>query len=432
MNVLIVDDHPTNRKLLRAVLEAEGVAIREAADGREALAALETHAVDAIISDILMPNMDGYRLCHEVRCSPRFRHLPFIFYTNTFNSPGDEKLAREMGGDAFIAKPARAERILRVLHEICATPRPVAATGVTAPSDLDLMKLYSEQLVAKLEERNAELEPRTAELEREITGRKLLQRTAQENLEFSERSRRALLSMTEDQQRSGTALRQSEGRFRRIMESDMFGMIFWDAAGNITEANDVFLRLVGYTRGDFTHGRLQRREMTPPEFRKLDEHALAEIAANGACAPYEKEFFRKDGTRVPVLIGGAHFPEQSEEGVAFVLDLTARKATELALRASDQRFNDLVNSTDGIVWEADATTFVFTSISANAERLLGHPVTDWLKPGFWAEHIHPDDRERAVQFCAACTGRAEDHDFEYRFTTADGGVRWLRDIVRVV
>ena len=105
---------------------------------------------------------------------------------------------------------------------------------------------------------------------------------------------------------------------------------------------------------------------------------------------------------------------------------------DAALRANEQRFNDLVSSTDGIVWEADATTFVFTTVSHNAERLLGHSVADWLQPGFWVEHIHPDDRSTAAEFCAACTGRAEDHDFEYRFTASDGRIVWLRDIVRVV
>ena len=103
-----------------------------------------------------------------------------------------------------------------------------------------------------------------------------------------------------------------------------------------------------------------------------------------------------------------------------------------ALRASDQRFRDLVDSTDGIVWEADATTFRFSSVSTNAERMLGYPVTDWLLPGFWASHIHPEDRDQAVQHCAACTGRLEDHEFEYRFIAQDGRTVWLQDIVKVV
>ncbi len=109
-----------------------------------------------------------------------------------------------------------------------------------------------------------------------------------------------------------------------------------------------------------------------------------------------------------------------------------RKVAADALRASDQRLRDLVASTDGIVWEADADTFEFTSVSEYAERLLGYPVSDWYQSGFWASHIHPDDRESTVQYCVACTRRGESHEFEYRFLAKGGGVRWLRDIVRVV
>ena len=113
-------------------------------------------------------------------------------------------------------------------------------------------------------------------------------------------------------------------------------------------------------------------------------------------------------------------------------DITERKQAEATLRQSNQRFRDLVDSTDGIVWEADAATFVFTFVSQNAVRLLGYPMEDWLEPGFWPSHIHPQDRDQAVAYCAACTGRFEDHEFEYRFIAKDGRVVWLRDIVKVV
>lgn len=113
-------------------------------------------------------------------------------------------------------------------------------------------------------------------------------------------------------------------------------------------------------------------------------------------------------------------------------DLIERQRSDQALRLSNQRFRDLVDSTEGIVWEADASTFRFTSVSANAERMLGYPVADWLQPGFWAAHIHSDDRDQAVGYCTACTGRCEDHEFEYRFLAADGREVWLRDTVKIV
>lgn len=110
----------------------------------------------------------------------------------------------------------------------------------------------------------------------------------------------------------------------------------------------------------------------------------------------------------------------------------SRKATEYVLKASEQRFRDLVNTTDGIVWEADARTFQFTFISEKAVKLLGFPAADWMEPGFWVSRLHPDDATWAPEFCASCTGRLEPHNFNYRFIAQDGRTVWLHDIVTVV
>ena len=137
------------------------------------------------------------------------------------------------------------------------------------------------------------------------------------------------------------ARRESEARFRRIIESDMIGMLFWSTSGGINDANDAFLRLVGYTPEDVRAGRVHWREMTPPEYQTLDENALREMAATGTCTPFEKEYFRKDGSRVPILIGATTFAEQPGEGVAFVLDITERKRADDELRASRERLQVL-------------------------------------------------------------------------------------------
>jgi CheY-like chemotaxis protein len=112
MKILIVDDIATNRKLLRVTLEAEGHTTVEAADGVEALQILARERVDAVISDILMPNMDGFRLCHEIRKSERLHALPFIIYTSTCTSPGDIKLTQAVDADKYLTKPALTETVL--------------------------------------------------------------------------------------------------------------------------------------------------------------------------------------------------------------------------------------------------------------------------------------------------------------------------------
>jgi PAS domain S-box-containing protein len=101
--------------------------------------------------------------------------------------------------------------------------------------------------------------------------------------------------------------------------------------------------------------------------------------------------------------------------------------------AAQHRFRDLVNSIEGIVWEADAVTFKFSFVSKQAERVLGYPVERWLsEPTFWRDHLHPDDREGVVAFCVKATAEKRDHNFEYRMIAADGRIVWLRDLLTVV
>jgi PAS domain S-box-containing protein len=103
------------------------------------------------------------------------------------------------------------------------------------------------------------------------------------------------------------------------------------------------------------------------------------------------------------------------------------------MTSTQQAYEALIQALDGIVWEADAATLAFSFVSQQAERLLGYPVADWLKtPGAWLEHLHPEDRERAVSYCKAQAAAGRDHVFEYRMVAADGRVVWLQDRVSVL
>ena len=135
-----------------------------------------------------------------------------------------------------------------------------------------------------------------------------------------------------EHKRAQEALRASEERCRRIADSNIIGIAFWDMDGRITEANQGFLDLVGFSREDLRAGGLRWRDITPTEYRHLDDRALTEMRACGACRPFEKEYARKDGRRVPVLIGAALLEKSECEGVAFILDLTERKRAEEELK----------------------------------------------------------------------------------------------------
>ena len=123
-------------------------------------------------------------------------------------------------------------------------------------------------------------------------------------------------------------VRDSHARIRRLVESNIIGIFFWDLSGNITDANDALLRMIGYSRKDVASKALRWTAITPPEYRALDERKVAELRATRTCVPYEKEYIRKDGSRLPILIGVALFEQSEDTGVAFVLDLSERKRAE--------------------------------------------------------------------------------------------------------
>ncbi len=158
MKLLIVDDIAVNRRLLRAQLELAGHATVEAGNGVEALDALGAmagDAIDGVISDILMPEMDGFRFCLELRKDPRFAATPFLLYTSTYNSPSDRTLAERVGADGYLTKPSPVEDIIAALAAASARKR-IPPDGHPI-DESDVLKQYNEALVRKLEDKNAEL-----------------------------------------------------------------------------------------------------------------------------------------------------------------------------------------------------------------------------------------------------------------------------------
>jgi PAS domain S-box-containing protein len=127
-------------------------------------------------------------------------------------------------------------------------------------------------------------------------------------------------------------LQERESRVRRLVDSNIVGVLIWDLNGQILEANDAFLGLLQYSREDIVSGSVRWTDLTPAEWRAQDERATVALKATGTAQVYEKEFVRKDGTRVPVLTGGALFDVRGTDGVAFALDLTEQKRAEAEIR----------------------------------------------------------------------------------------------------
>jgi PAS domain S-box-containing protein len=194
-----------------------------------------------------------------------------------------------------------------------------------------------------------------------------------------------------ERKRMERALRQSESRLRRLWESNILGVVHSDAAGAIVDANDFFLRLVGYTRADLESGRLRWSDLTPPEYAPLDARGIAEANERGACTPYQKAYLHRDGREVPVLLGYARLEGTRDQYICFVLDLTEQKRAEAALAEE---------VTKAITDHASAAIFMLdeqgrcTFMNPSAEALTGFTFAELAHRSFHdAVHHHtPDGR----------------------------------------
>jgi PAS domain S-box-containing protein len=133
---------------------------------------------------------------------------------------------------------------------------------------------------------------------------------------------------------------EREAKIRRLVDANIIGIFISSRKGEIIEANDAFLKMMGYDREDIAAGNMRLADLTPPEWRASAARSLVGTDTTGAVQPYEREYLRKDGSRVPVLIGSAAFDEQQDHGVAFVLDLTERKRAEAEARESERRYRE--------------------------------------------------------------------------------------------
>ncbi len=173
--ILIVDDNEENLYLLRALLQGHGYEVEQARNGSEALVKALANMQDMIISDILMPIIDGFTLCRIIKTDERMKKIPFIFYTATYTDPRDERLALNMGADAFLVKPAEPEEFMRRINDILLSGKNGKLNSSQKPmpgDEMVVLKEYNEVLIRKLEHKMLSLEQANKKLETEIAARK--------------------------------------------------------------------------------------------------------------------------------------------------------------------------------------------------------------------------------------------------------------------
>ena len=338
VDILIVDDDSINLKLLRVQLEDEGYVVFEAPNGVDALTLLERQRVDVLIADISMPEMDGYRLCYEIRKHTRLHDLPIILCTSTYASAEDKKLVQELRAVKYLKRPVSRETILAVVREVKAIVH--AAPQPKAMQEIEVLTEYSERLVSKLEEKNTELQAKIEALYAEIAERK-----------------------------------HAEERFQALFEFASDAFVMTDQQGIIRLVNRQAETMFGYPR-DELYG--QPVEVLMPEaFSRVHadlRQGFLEKARARAVGLVRADLLglRKDGTTFPVDISLS--PIELEGGivvVAAVRDVTQRQLADLEL-ASTNRALQMLSRCNEILTHMDDEAELLLQVCRLAVDLGGY------------------------------------------------------------
>lgn len=226
-----------------------------------------------------------------------------------------------------------------------------------------------------------------------------------------------------EQKQKEKSLRISESRFRKLFDSDLMGIAIPDRFGGFRESNDELLRMTGYTREDQDAGRVRWDMMTPPEYADLDAEHIREAAKRGSCTPYEKEYIRKDGTRVPILCGYALLEGSKDEYIGFVLDLSERKRALREVRERELRLSTLAETLPQLIW---MTNQAGENIYCNERFADYFGLTEVETMGLgWKDLIHPDDLAGTLTIWKRSLETGEPYSNEYRLRRKDGVYRYF-------
>jgi PAS domain S-box-containing protein len=423
MKILIVDDDPTGRKLLRTVLTSEGHSTVEAEDGSAALKILERERIDAVISDILMPIMDGYRLCYEVHKREGLRDIPFIIYSATYTSLTDEKLALDFGADRFIRKPASPAVITKVIREVMEDKEGRRTKRLQEPDESLVMREYSEALVKKLEEKSVELaeankaleeRARLAEFNADVaytvahkgTLREILQLCAEAMVRHLDPAFARI--WTYNREENVLELQASAGMYTHIdgghsrvpVGRFKIGLIASERKPHLT--NDV----IGDARVDDQDWAKREGMAAFAGYPLLVEDRLVGVMAMFARRPLSRN----------TLDAMAAVAKEIAVGIE-------QKLTEDELRQSEERFRELAENIHEIFFVCGRNGSPVYYVSPAYEQITGRSCDElYRNPLAWLESIHPDDRPRVAR---ALQTNLENLDQQYRILKPDGETRWL-------
>lgn len=386
--ILIVDDNAISLKLLHAIFEGD-YEVKTANDGLEALEILLQNKIDLVITDVLMPNMDGYHLCYKIRTNPRLTDIPVVIYTATYVSLSEAKVAMEMGASYYLRKPAASQLLRSTVKVILDNQKAFPHKIPTRQDSMGMMQQYSAKLIAKLEQSNIELE------------------AAKNRLEHSEKYFRALIENSAD------AIVLNDENFILLYESP-----------SVT-------RILGYTAQERKGKRTI--DYVYPDDRSKIEDVYKEATANpGIPTPFQNRFKHSDGHYVWLegtltnLLGDPVVHAY----VANYRDITKRKKTEDDLARVLRKFEQAQQIAHLGNFEVDLAT---SKISWSAEmfRIFGiEPFSTEPSEELFLAQIHPEDLERVKAVSPTGLQGLKPFSFHHRIVHPSGQVRHLFTVGR--
>ncbi|HET8931942.1 MAG TPA: PAS domain S-box protein [Polyangiales bacterium] len=251
-------------------------------------------------------------------------------------------------------------------------PNPPRETDPGAPPGKTIFELYGGSIPGMLESIRDAFAGQSPEIIRTVNGAKYLTSFVPRRSDSGEIDAIFIVGtvVTDGGQTEQHALMELQARERGIFNLGMVGLIYWEANGAVTDANDTFLQMVGYTRADLVQGKLAWTSMTPPQFRHLDQRGLEQIKAVGHCVPFEKQYIHKDGHCIDVLIGGSSWWPSATGGVAFVVDITERKRDEVMRKEAEDTLRKVVAATPIVLWSVNQSG-IFTLSTGRGLKALG-------------------------------------------------------------
>jgi len=328
---LIVDDEEQNRYLMEVVLKGCGWETVTTVNGVEALASARRDPPDIVISDILMPGMDGFTLCREWKADEVLKHIPFVFYTATYTDSRDETFALSLGADRFIRKPQEPELFVKIIKEVLGE-RYTTASGPLG-ADMEIFRQYNEVLFRKLEKKVGDLE------------------SANRNL------------------------KKWEEKYRLEFENINDVIILLDTGLNILSISPSLERMLGYGPQDFTGrpisdlGNIVRSEVFARVVADMNSILTGVRVPTTSC-----EFIARDGTvRYGEISGSPIVRDGVIVGlIAVVRDITERKQAEEALLRTNELLDSIVENIPDMIFLKDAHDLRFVRFNRAGEELLGY------------------------------------------------------------